>query len=56
MYAVIKKTDDTIIRTCSSKEAANIAAQLEKEKLDLRDRRNITAVAMDDGGFTDIMF
>ena len=29
MYAVIKKTDDTIIRTCSSKEVAIIAAQLD---------------------------
>ena len=56
MYAVIKKTDDTVIRTCNSKEAAIIAAQLEKEKLDLRDRRIITAVVMDNGGYTDITF
>ena len=29
---------------------------IEKEKLALADRQNITAVDMDDGGFTDIMF
>ena len=35
MYAVIRKADDAIIRQCKSKEAAIIAAQLEKEKLDI---------------------
>ena len=38
MYAVIDKTTDRIIRECSSKEAAIIAAQLEKEKLDIPNR------------------
>ena len=56
MYAVIDKTTDRIIRECSSKEAAIIAAQLEKEKLDIPRRGNITAVVLDDGGFTDILF
>lgn len=56
MYAVIDKTTDRIIRECSSKEAAIIAAQLEKEKLDIPKRGNITAVVLDDGGFTDILF
>ncbi|MBQ6483239.1 MAG: hypothetical protein IJI45_19210 [Anaerolineaceae bacterium] len=56
MYAVIEKDTERIIRECNTKEAAIVAAQLEKEKLALADRQNITAVAMDDGGFTDIMF
>lgn len=56
MYAVIEKNSDTIIRTCRTREAAIIAAQLEKEKAALGDRRNITAVALDDGGYTDILF
>lgn len=56
MYAVIRKTDDSVIHTYRTKEAALIAAQLEKEKLGIPDRNSITAVALDDGGFTDIMF
>lgn len=56
MYAVIKKSDDTILFTCNSKEAAVIAAQLEKSKLCPADRQNITAVVLDDEGFTDILF
>jgi len=56
MYAVIEKDTERIIRECKTKEAAIVAAQLEKEKVAIADRQNITAVAMDDGGFTDIMF
>ena len=56
MYAVIEKGTDRIIRTCNTKETAIIAAQIEKEKVSIAERGNITAVAMDDGGFTDIMF
>lgn len=56
MYAVIRKTDDSVIYTCNSKEAAIVAAQLEKSKVGISDRQNITAVVMDDGGFSDIMF
>lgn len=56
MYAVIEKDNERTIRECNTKEAAIVAAQLEKEKLALADRQNITAVAIDDGGFTDIMF
>ena len=56
MYAVICKTDESVICTCGSKEAAIIAAQLEKSKAEPSDRQNITAVVMDDGGFSDILF
>ncbi len=56
MYAVIEKGTDRIIRECKTKEAAIIAAQLEKEKVSLPDRSKITAVVLDDGGYTDIMF
>ena len=57
MFAVIRKTDPIIvIRTCNSKEAALIAAQLEKSKVEAAERGNITAVVMDDGGYEDILF
>jgi len=56
MYAVIKKPEDSIICTCNSKEAAIIAAQLEKSKLEIAARPTITAVALDDEGYTDIRF
>ena len=56
MFAVIHKDDGSIIETCSSKEAAIIAAQLEKSKVGMTDRQNITAFALDDGGYSDIMF
>ena len=56
MYAVIEKDTERVIRQCSTKEAAIIATQLEKEKVNPSDRQNITAVAMDDGGYSDIMF
>ena len=41
MYAVIEKDTERIIRECNTKEAAIVAAQLEKEKLALADRQNI---------------
>ena len=56
MFAVIHKTDGSIIQTCNSKEAAIIAAQLVKSKVGMSDRQNITAVALDDGGYSDILF
>ena len=57
MYAVIKKTDPvTILRTCNTREAAIIAAQLEKDKLPPAERSQVTAVSMDDGGYEDILF
>ena len=57
MFAVIRKDEPvTVLRTCSTKEAALIAAQLEKEKVGVTERGSITAVAMDDGGFEDILF
>lgn len=57
MYAVIKKTDPiTILRTCNTKEAALIAAQLEKDQVPVAVRNLITAVSLDDGGYEDILF
>ena len=56
MFAIINKDTDRIIRECKTKEAAIIAAQLEKEKVDQTERQNITAVALDDGGYSDILF
>ena len=56
MYAVIDKSTDRIIRAYNSQDAAIVACQLEKEKLPMGERKNITAVALDDGGYTDIMF
>ena len=57
VFAVIKKTDPIIVlRTCNTREAALIAAQLEKDKVETSERGSITAVAMDDGGYEDILF
>ena len=56
MYAVIRKTDDSVLLTCNSKETAIVAAQVEKSKVEICDRKNITAVVLDDGGYSDIMF
>ena len=50
MYAVIEKTTRAVLRTCSTKEAALVACQLEKDKVGVAERGNITAVTMDDGG------
>ncbi len=56
MYAVIKKDSSTLLLVCSTKEAALVACQAEKNKVPYIERRNITSVAMDDEGFTDILF
>ncbi len=57
MYAVIRKTEPfRVLRICGSKEAAIIAAQLEKDKAPLNERSLITAVVLDDGGYEDIKF
>ena len=56
MYAVIDRSTDAVIHTYESRDAAIVACQLEKEKLPMGERKNITAVALDDGGFTDILF
>ena len=45
-----------MLRQCGSKEAALIAAQIEKEKAPLSERSQITAVALDNGGYVDILF
>ncbi len=57
MFAVIRTCPDgaTIrLRVCRSWEAALIAAELEKDKLPLSERSSISAVSMDDGGYTEI--
>lgn len=54
MYAVIKTSSDgciKVLRTCYSKESVIIACLLEKEIVPCDDRKNITAVIMDDGGY-----
>jgi DNA/RNA endonuclease G (NUC1) len=56
MYAVIEKTTYAVLRTCSTKEAAIVACQLEKDKVGVAERGNITAVTMDAGGHSEIMF
>ena len=57
MYAVIKMSSDggiNVLRTCHSKESVIIACQLEKEIVPYSERKNITAVIMDDGGYLEI--
>ena len=46
MYAVIEKTTRAVLRTCNTKEAALVACQLEKDKVGVAERGNITAVTM----------
>ena len=58
MYAIISTAEDgsiDVLRTCHTKEAAIIAAQLEKDKVSPMKRRTITAVVMDDGGYQEII-
>ncbi len=58
MYAVIRENRDrstTVLRTCRSREAIIVASQLEKDKVSPVERGLIRAVAMDDGGYTEIM-
>ncbi len=59
MFAVIRTDPNgvtTRLRTCQSWEAALIATEKEKDKLPLSERKNISAVCLDDGGYTEILF
>ena len=57
MYAVIRNENgaDKLLRTCITKEAVIIAAQLEKNNVSPNERSRIRAVAMDDEGYSEIM-
>lgn len=58
MYAVIRENRDrTITRllSCRTREAAIVASQVEKSKVPLAERTAIRALAMDDGGYTEIV-
>ncbi|MBP3217584.1 MAG: hypothetical protein J6M46_04350 [Lachnospiraceae bacterium] len=57
MYAVIRENRDrsiTRLQTCRTQEAAIVASQMEKSKVPITERAAIRAVAMDDGGYTEI--
>ena len=58
MFAVIRENRDrriTRLLTCGTLEAVIIASQMEKNKVPLQERTTIRAVAMDDGGYTEIL-
>ncbi len=58
MFAVIRENRDrsiTRLLTCASLETVIIASQMEKNKVPLQERTTIQAVAMDDGGYTEIL-
>ena len=58
MYAVIRENRDrsiTRLLSCRTLEAVIVASQREKNKVPLTERSLIRAVAMDDGGYTEIM-
>ena len=58
MFAVIRENRDrsiTRLLTCGSLEAVIVASQIEKNKVPLQDRTTIRAVAMDDGGYVEIL-
>ena len=58
MYAVIRENRDrsiTRLLSCRTQEAAIVASQMEKDKVPLPERTSIRAVAMDDGGYTEIV-
>ena len=58
MFAVIRESRDrsiTRLLTCGSLEAVIVASQMEKNKVPLQDRTTIRAVAMDGGGYTEIV-
>ena len=58
MFAVIRENKDrsiTRLQTCRTQEAAIVASQMEKDKVPLVERTAIRAVAMDDGGYTEII-
>ena len=57
LFAVIRSAPDgrtIMLCTCLSRESAVAAAQLEKDKVPVHERAGITAVCMDDGGYTEI--
>ena len=57
MFAVIRTTEPvTVLQTCSTKEFAIVICQLEKDKVPAGERGTIRAVALDDEGYTDILF
>ena len=58
MFAVIRENRDrsiTRLQICQTREAAIVASQMEKSKVPLAERTTIRAVAMDDGGYTEIV-
>ena len=58
MFAVIRENRDrsvTRLISCGSLEALIVASQTEKNKVPLTERASIRAVAMDDGGYTEIV-
>ena len=58
MFAVIRENRDrsiTRLQTCRTQEAVIVASQYEKNKVPLQERTAIRAVAMDDGGYTEIV-
>ena len=58
MYAVIRENRDrtiTRLQTCRTQEAVIVASQYEKNKVPLQERTAIRAVAIDDGGYTEIV-
>ena len=58
MFAVIRENRDrsvTRLISCGSLEAVIVASQMEKNKVPLTERAAIRAVAMDDGGDTEIL-
>ena len=59
MYAVIRENRDrsiTRLLSCRTLEAVIVASQVEKSKVPLAERATIRAVAMDDEGYTEILF
>lgn len=58
MFAVIRENRDRSInrlQICQTREAVIVASQREKNKVPLTERSLIRAVAMDDGGYMEIM-
>ena len=58
MFAVIKENRDrsiTRLLSCRTLEAVIVASQAEKSKVPLAERTCIRAVAMYDGGYTEIV-
>ena len=58
MFAVIRENRDrsiTRLLSCRTLEAAIVASQMDKNKVPLTERAAIRAVAMDDGGYTEIV-